>query len=342
MPVILPAGMAVEIAKPFGFGEIVLLDIQTVDGTQFFLTEKGDIYPTRLTGANVTYTSWIKSAGPIRMSRDFTADAGDIVLHNLDGNTIDRNVATAIKNHEFEGAYAILRIWSPLIAAAIFEFHGTLTEPNPKEEEAIFRMLQLTDVTQFSVAEDVVGELCTWRFKSAQCGSTGSAVVCKKRFIDCSDATRLATERFNGILAPPPSNAIVNTPPVVTTPGRPGDNGDGPRRRGCVEEGTPVEFYPDSEVTEERLPCSDWIEIDVPGEAQPLAMHPGTLVSVFKRASELEAGELIETTKGQFFRCGPPRKVTRLSTKIKRLVKPWRTYFARTVRLHNFKLDQEE
>jgi hypothetical protein len=121
----------------------------------------------------------------------------------------------------------------------IYEFHGYLSEQAPDDEQATFRLLQLADVAQFNVAEDVVSELCTWRYKSAQCGSTGSAATCLKRFSDCIDATRAASERFNGVLTPPPANAVVNVPPVVTvnppgsgaTPGRGAGGSGGGRGR---------------------------------------------------------------------------------------------------------------
>jgi hypothetical protein len=46
MPRALPAGMAAEIGRAAGFGSIALLDIQTVDGTQYFWTENNYLqYP---------------------------------------------------------------------------------------------------------------------------------------------------------------------------------------------------------------------------------------------------------------------------------------------------------
>jgi hypothetical protein len=213
--------MNVDLLKQVGFGEIALLDIQTIDGQSYFLTDSespGALqYPALIGGGSQTYKPWLKSVGPIVVSRDFTTDAGDVVLQNLSGSTIDRDVASAIKNHEWEGALAILRFYLPLFADVVLSFYGTLTEQAAPEEEATFRLVQLCDVSQYSVADDVIGELCTFRFKSKQCGSTGSAVACGKRFVDCTDATRAVRERFNAILNPPPSNTVANIPPVITT-----------------------------------------------------------------------------------------------------------------------------
>jgi hypothetical protein len=49
--------------------------------------------------------------------------------------------------------------------------------------------------------------VCSWapRFKlDPRCGSVGSAASCDGTFPACADATRAATERFNGIPVPPP------------------------------------------------------------------------------------------------------------------------------------------
>jgi hypothetical protein len=52
------------------------------------------------------YLPWIKQAGPIRRSRDSRTDAADIILQNLSGNTIDRDLLTTLKNHEMEVRFA--------------------------------------------------------------------------------------------------------------------------------------------------------------------------------------------------------------------------------------------
>ena len=219
MPRSLSAPMISYIAEQSGFASIALLDVQTVDGTQYFWSDNNyNQFPNEFSGALTTYSPWLKQVGPITLQKSFQADAGDIVLQNLSGNSIDRDVSSAVLAHEFEGALAVLRLWLPLFGGTFFQFHGYLSEQQPGEEEAVFRMLQLSDWTEFNIAEDVVSELCTWRYKSVQCGSTGTATSCPKRLTDCQDPTRAAQERFNGVLLVPPASAIVNPPPVVTAP----------------------------------------------------------------------------------------------------------------------------
>ncbi|HLJ87765.1 MAG TPA: hypothetical protein VKZ53_13145 [Candidatus Angelobacter sp.] len=211
MPRTLPTGMQAELSKHGGFVDTILLDIQTSDGSTFFWTDVEGVYPTRIVAGTQFYLPWVKSAGPFKRTRDLSTDSGDLVLQNLSGNTIDRDVASALKNHEFEGALAVVRFWSPLIAAARDELHMTLSEQNPREDEVSFRMLQLFDTSQYDVAGDVQDEICTWRYKSPQCGATDSATSCTKFFSDC--VVHGAVERFNAIVTIVP-NVAVTTPPT--------------------------------------------------------------------------------------------------------------------------------
>ena len=228
MPRTLPAGTEAFLARQGGmFVPVILVDIQTLDGTQYFWSDFEAMYPTKFTGANQLYKGWIKSGCNFTRTKDMSSNAGDLMLQNLSGNTIDRDVASALKNHEFEGAYAVTRLWIPLLDVAIDEFHCSLTEQDAKEDEVGFRELQLFDPSQYVVGGDVQVETCTWRFKSLQCGSTGSATGCPKRLIDCQDATRAAQERFNAILTTVP-NTVFTQEPGALVPGDPG----GARGRG--------------------------------------------------------------------------------------------------------------
>jgi phage-related protein len=225
MPITQPAGTELFLSKQGGsFVPVLLVDIQTLDGSQYFFTDYEGSYPTKFTGATQIYNGWIKSGCNFTCTKDMSSNAGDLLLQNISGNTIDRDVAAALKNHEFEGAYAVTRLWIPLLDVAIREFHCSLTEQNPKEDEASFRELQLFDPTQYVLAGDVQIGTCTWRFKSAQCGSTGTAVSCLKRLVDCQDASRAAQERFNGILTTMPNTVQVPVTSLIDKPD-PGDRG---------------------------------------------------------------------------------------------------------------------
>jgi phage-related protein len=214
MPRTLPTGAQAWLAKQGGgnISPVILIDIQTADGTQYFWSDLEGNYTSRMTGATQFYSGWIKNGFTFTRTRDFTSNAGDLVIQNLSGNTIDRDAAAALKNHEFEGALCIARLWIPLFDAAIDEYHCSLSEATPNEDEVSFRLLQLFDPTQYFVADDVVSELCTWRFKSLACGSTAAGTACDKLFTTCKDANHVAQERFNGVLTIVPGNIF--TPPI--------------------------------------------------------------------------------------------------------------------------------
>jgi hypothetical protein len=109
--------------------------------------------------------------------------------------------------------------------------------------------------------------------------------------------------------------------------------GTGGSRVGCVEEGTVVEV---PEGTVETLEsCNEWTVIDI--GSGPLYMHPDTLVSVFKKASDLTSEDMIEVKAGKWAR-GSISSDSHPGVKVKRTC-PGGVYHAgpSMIRLHNFK-----
>jgi hypothetical protein len=66
-------------------------------------------------------------------------------------------------------------------------------------------------------------------------------------------------------------------------------------------------------------------------------MHPDTLVSVWKRASELEIDDRVEVEDGNWEPVVGTTSFQRDGQKVKRTVTPGGVYHARGIRLHNFK-----
>lgn len=221
MPRTLPAGTENFLAQMGGIMRpVVLLDIQTTDGSQFFWADLEGNYLSEMTGQTQFYNGWLKGGTAFQITKDLSTNAGDMTVQNISGNTIDRDVDLALSNHEFEGALCIMRVWMPILDAAIDEFHGQISEQNPVEDEFQFRHLQLFDPAQYDAADDVIQDLCTWRYQSAQCGSTGSATTCDFKLSTCQDSQHLAQERFNGVLSIVPVASLFNptTNPKVPRP----------------------------------------------------------------------------------------------------------------------------
>lgn len=171
----------------------------TFSGSVATITQAFDVAPAQL------YSGWIKGGFTFTVARDFSTNAGDLLLQNISGNTIDRDVSLALKSHEFEGALCIIRLWLPLFDDVLIEFHCSLSEQNPKEEEAGSRALALADFAQYAVAAETCSTLCVLRYKSNNCGSAGAAATCDKKFTTCQDGNHAAQERFRAVLTTVPN-----------------------------------------------------------------------------------------------------------------------------------------
>jgi hypothetical protein len=213
MPRPAPAGLLAEFKKKAKWAPIVLMDIQVFDGTIYHWSDFSGNFPTALpAGGNADYKPWVNNVGQIRRTKALQTDAADISVQNISGpNFIDRDVQSAMRNGEFEGALAIVRYWHPLLQVVVDEQHGTLTDQGTTELEASFRHLQLLDTSQHQLPDEVYSDQCGLRFKSDRCGSVGSAVICPKTRVACLDVTRAASERFNGVSTIPPDALFPTT-----------------------------------------------------------------------------------------------------------------------------------
>jgi len=231
------AALIAEKKRRGGRVPIILADLLLGDGSYHYWATAAGNFPKAL-GApgSAAYSPWIKSAGPFRLSRSLRSDAGDLVVQNLSGNTLQRDVAAAVQAREFIGALTVVRFWHPLIQEAEFEFHGFLTKPKVTPTEASFRILQLLDTNVEKVPSDSYSEQCTWRYKGKMCGSTGSATSCPKDFASCQDATRAAVERFNGTPHVPTSASF---PHHIGLPGSGGGGSGGGVPLGKLKGGPP-------------------------------------------------------------------------------------------------------
>lgn len=107
---------------------------------------------------------------------------------------------------------------------------------------------------------------------------------------------------------------------------------------GCVEVGTPCED-PDG-TTIERVPNSDWVVLDM-GDRPPVWMHPSTLVSVWKRASELTVVDRIDSDANGGWRSPKGLSYVRKDSEKEMRRCPGGVYRARGLRLHNKRKEGE-
>jgi hypothetical protein len=107
---------------------------------------------------------------------------------------------------------------------------------------------------------------------------------------------------------------------------------------GCTEVGTELQFPAGSESTMRVEECGHWVEIEL-DSGERLAMAPGTLVSVFRRAEDLRRGELVEVgQEGKVSAVKRAGQSWRASQKMRVRVKPQGVYWANGIRVHNMKV----
>ena len=104
-----------------------------------------------------------------------------------------------MKTVTLDGATATLRRLYSEADEAVTIFGGSIASVRIERRRAELVMTSGLDPTARRIPERVYSQLCTWKFKSLECGYTGSEfTVCNKSFADCT--ARAQTHRFNGFI----------------------------------------------------------------------------------------------------------------------------------------------
>lgn len=182
---------------------VVLMDVQTFNGTTYYLSNLAGNYPAVIGSGTVAYKEWVKKCGPVTLHRSTQVDVGDVTLQNLSGNTIQRDMMVALAVDEFWGALAVIRWYDLLLQEAILEFHANLGKPAINETEVTFKVKDSFDLNIVQLVTRVYQTSCDLNFKGARCGSVGSATTCDFQIATCQDVNHNAFNRFTGIPNPP-------------------------------------------------------------------------------------------------------------------------------------------
>jgi hypothetical protein len=199
-----------------GPAPICLLDVVTTDGTGYHWANKEiDVTPVLLGAApaawlaglanppanyNTHYFPWLLSAAGFQQSRAQTSTTATIVVQNVSGNTLQRDLAGMLTARTFEGALIAFREWNLVAQAAEFEFHGRLTIISTSEDQCTFGANPLFNPNEYDGNPYDYSETCQWRFGSPQCGATaandsGYATPCDNTYQTCH-----FVNRFCGVL----------------------------------------------------------------------------------------------------------------------------------------------
>ena len=125
-------------------------------------------------------------------------------------------------------------------------------------------------------------------------------------------------------------------------PGGGGDGGGGGGtggggQGGCAEVGSVLMVQPGSPAHMTVENCHEWVEIDLE-DGHRVSVHPMTLISVFKRAEDLDVGDLVETESGKYNPIDSVKLVERDSQKMNVHIPNGSTYHANGIRMHNTKV----
>jgi hypothetical protein len=186
--------------------QIALLDIQAADGTCYYWSDVAGVYDAVIGGGTQAYKPWIRSIGPMRQSKDARTDAGDIVVQNVSGNSIERDVAAAMRDREFAGALAVLRVLDAETLEVKRQYDGYFGQPQSDQNTATFRLRALNDSNRIDVPVWDYAEQCQFRYKSKACGSVSGLPTCPKTFTAC--VARGVQERFPGIPVLPQTSSV--------------------------------------------------------------------------------------------------------------------------------------
>ena len=192
-----------------GPAPICLMDVVALDGTSYHWGNKEIDVPPVYTGTqpawaaglanppanyDTHYFPWLLSATGFHHTRSMQSDTATIMVQNVSGNTIQRDLAGLIVATAFEGALFCFREWNLLAKQSEFEQHGRLTILSSTELECQFGANQLFNPNDYDGNPYSYSETCQWRYASPGCGDTTNN-PCDNTFTTCRQPNR-----FFGVL----------------------------------------------------------------------------------------------------------------------------------------------
>ena len=221
MPYTYPNSDLVQImSAKSGVAPILLLDVVATDGTSYHWAsaeiDLAPVYPLTLPGTppaswlaglanppadyDTHYFPWLLSASGFKQTRAMQAVTASIMVQNVSGDTLRRDVPGLMMARTFEGALFAFREWNLAAQCAEFEQHGRLTVSTSTEFMTTFGANLLFNPNDYDGQPYAYSETCQWRFGSPQCGSTPDndsdfGTPCDNTYTTCHQLNR-----FGGVL----------------------------------------------------------------------------------------------------------------------------------------------
>lgn len=195
-----------------GIAPVNLLDVQDVNGNNYFWSDRKITAPSVLTGAAQVYLPWLLGCGPFTFNRSMATDSGGFKVQNISGTTLARDVEVLLRASAIEGAMFIYRCWQADAQAAWLLTMGTLTFDDGDADTATFKTRPLSNPAEEDTPLEVYCETCQIQWAGKRCGST-QPTECQYSFQTCQVVERImvALNDFEKNYG----EAIANTPMTV-------------------------------------------------------------------------------------------------------------------------------
>jgi phage-related protein len=182
----------VPLAASGGPAEVVLVDVQTMSGKKYYWSEHVATWPSML-GGSQQYLDWIVGAAQFKLYGTTQTDTASLQVQNLSGNTMERDVALAVAQNEFIGAFVYARLWHGAAQNALISFMGNITDVELDENAMTLSIESFKNFSAIKAPAFSIDVTCGLYFGSPQCGSTGA--LCQQSYGTCS-----SIERFQGVI----------------------------------------------------------------------------------------------------------------------------------------------
>ena len=171
-------------AKAYAGPVVWLAEITTPTQTHYFADDEVPF-------GGQTYKPYPRITGAVRLTRSLQVNSAEIELI-----ATDLYVANLLSSEQFEGAKCVLKQLLLGLEETFEVIRGRLTDQELRDDAVGFRLISEPDYLTIDAQARNYAQLCTWRFKSPQCGYTGGATSCNKTFTNCQ--SHGCQHRFNG------------------------------------------------------------------------------------------------------------------------------------------------
>lgn len=140
------------------------------------------------------YFPWLLNVDGFHAYRTMQTDSATIVVQNVSGNTLRRDLATLMRAATFEGAIFAFRTWYPQSQQAGMTQIGRLTVANAGETECQFSTAPRFEEGSYDGNCYEYSETCQWTYAHAGCDDTTNN-PCSNSYPTCRQPGR-----FRGVL----------------------------------------------------------------------------------------------------------------------------------------------